>query len=156
MTESSLVVRTVALADAAVICRYRGLMLEEAGYEVSDEALGRFRAWLEPRLQSGAYFGYIVEDSDKPVAAVGMMVLDWPPHPLHPHSSARGYVLNVFVEPAYRRRGIARNLMQRAEVEFTRRGIFYCVLHASPHGRPLYENTGWTQTNEMRKMLVET
>ncbi|WP_414087086.1 GNAT family N-acetyltransferase, partial [Herbaspirillum lusitanum] len=40
---------------------------------------------------------------------------DWPPHPSHPYQAKRGYVLNVYVVPAYRRRGIADLLMKMAD-----------------------------------------
>jgi len=43
------------------------------------------------------------------------MVLDWPPHPLHPNEDRRGYVLNLYVEPGYRGRGVARDLMRLAD-----------------------------------------
>jgi predicted acetyltransferase len=82
-----------------------------------------------------------------------LFILDWPPHFLHPDSSERGYVLNVFVEPEYRGHGLARELMRRAEDEFKRRGVHFLVLHASKLGRPVYEKTGWEQTAEMAKAV---
>lgn len=48
-----------------------------------------------------------------------------------PNPDKRGYVLNVFVQPAYRRRGLASALMQAADAEFARRGITFAVLHAT-------------------------
>ena len=78
-----------------------------------------------------------------------MMVIDWPPYPLHPTQSARGYFLNVFVEPEHRGQGLARALMDLAMEEARRRGLDHMILHATPMGRPLYEALGWTQTSEM-------
>ena len=81
------------------------------------------------------------------------MEIDWPPHPFHPGEGRRGYVLNVFVEPAHRRRGVARAMMAAAEAELVRRGLSYAVLHATEAGRPLYEARGWEATAEMAKRL---
>ena len=78
-----------------------------------------------------------------------MMVIDWPPHPSHPTQSARGYILNVFVEPDHRGRGLARALMDLAMEEARQRGLDHMILHATPMGRPLYEPLGWAQTSEM-------
>ena len=78
-----------------------------------------------------------------------MMVIDWPPDPSHPTQSARGYILNVFVEPEQRGRGLARALMDLAIEEARRRGLDDMILHATPMGRPLYEAPGWTQTSEI-------
>ena len=86
------------------------------------------------------------------MAGIGLMLIDWPPHPLHPEQSQRGYILNLFVEPEHRRRGLAVRLMRLAEAEFVRRGVRYEVLHATDKGRPLYRKLGWDSTAEMAKM----
>ena len=78
-----------------------------------------------------------------------MMVIDWPPHPSHPTQDARGYILNVYVEPAHRRRGLAVRLMENATQEAARRGLVHLVLHATEKGRLLYEKLGWQGTSEM-------
>ncbi len=61
----------------------------------------------------------------------------------------RGYVLNVFVEPEYRGRGLARALMELCVTEARSRGIRVVALHASDAGRPLYEKLGFYAANEM-------
>lgn len=112
-----------------------------------------FRAWLAPHLADGSYFGFVIEHDEAPVGGVGLMTIDWPPNLRHPHSTCRGYVLNMYVEPSHRRQGLARGLMQRAEEELRARGIDFAVLHAADQARPLYEALGWRQTNEMAKKL---
>ena len=112
-----------------------------------------FRVWLRPHLDDGSYFGFIVEDAGKEVAGIGLMMIDWPPHPSHPREDRRGYVLNVFVEPSHRKRGIAKALMDRADEEFAKHGVTYLVLHATKMGRPMYEQLGWSATSEMAKSL---
>ncbi|MCY1312699.1 Acetyltransferase (GNAT) domain protein [compost metagenome] len=92
-------------------------------------------------------------DDAQPVAAIGLMNLDWPPHPSHPNLDQRGYVLNVFVEPAYRRRGLASALMKLAEAEFAQRELSFAVLHATEAGKPVYEELGWAATAEMAKTI---
>jgi ribosomal protein S18 acetylase RimI-like enzyme len=101
----------------------------------------------------GSYFGFIVEDDGMPVAGIGLMAIDWPPHPAHPSQDKRGYVLNVYVEQPYGRQGLGRMLMNLAEAEFKERGIGFAVLHATVAGRFLYEQLGWTATSEMAKAL---
>lgn len=155
---SSLAIRPVTKADVEIVCAHRRAMFAEAGKfreEDMDAAIPPFRAWLTERLASGDYFGFLAEDLGAVVGGVGMMLLDWPPHPFHPHDARRGYVCNVFVEPSHRRRGLATRLATEAEAELRRRGIAYAVLHASPLGRPIYEQDGWKQTNEMAKFLAD-
>lgn len=130
-------------------------MFRDAGK--SDDVLlpmtAHFREWLKPRLADGSYFGFMVLDDALPIAGIGLMLIDWPPHPSHPMQDRRGYVLNVFVEPDYRQRGLARELMKLADAEFARRGVGYAVLHATEKGRPLYQGLGWNGTTEMAKTL---
>jgi ribosomal protein S18 acetylase RimI-like enzyme len=59
-------------------------------------------------------------------------------------------VLNVYVEHEWRRRGVGDALMRTLLDALAARGIRRIVLHASEHGRRLYERLGFAQTNEMR------
>ena len=59
-------------------------------------------------------------------------------------------VLNVYVEPARRRGGVAEALMQTVLSALARLQIRRVVLHASDAGRGLYERLGFVPTNEMR------
>jgi ribosomal protein S18 acetylase RimI-like enzyme len=148
-------VRDLHVGDLELICRHREAMFRDAGRD--DDVLAtmteHFRRWLAPRLRDGSYFGFLLQDQGAPIAGIGLMLIDWPPHPLHPTQDRRGYVLNVYVEPAYRRRGLARELMRLADAEFARRGVSYCVLHATEQGRPLYQELGWSATAEMAKAI---
>ncbi|MGK8705680.1 GNAT family N-acetyltransferase [Metapseudomonas otitidis] len=148
-------VRRLVPDDLELICRHREAMFLEAG---GDPAALRvmtehFRPWLRVRLEDGRYYGFMVMDEGDPAAGIGLMSIDWPPHPAHPTQDQRGYVLNVYVEPAYRRRGLATALMKLAEAEFARRGLGFAVLHATEVGRPVYQALGWAATREMTKTL---
>jgi ribosomal protein S18 acetylase RimI-like enzyme len=59
-------------------------------------------------------------------------------------------VLNVYVDPVWRRRGVAKALMRTLLDALSERGIGRIVLHASDEGRGLYERLGFVATNEMR------
>jgi len=149
-------IRDVTTADFETICRHREDMFADwgrprAALKPMTEA---FRRWLEPKLASGDYFGWMVEAEGAVIAGLGMVIIDWPPHPNHPTQDVRGYILNVFVEPEHRRRGLAEQLMARATLEGERRGLAFLVLHATEKGRPLYEKLGWQQTAEMALQLT--
>lgn len=59
-------------------------------------------------------------------------------------------VLNVFTERAWRRKGIARLLMQHVLDWASGADIDRLVLHASGEGRPLYARIGFVPSGEMR------
>lgn len=130
-------------------------MFREAGRDEAALAAmtPSFRDWLKPRLLDGSYFGFMLTEQEAVIAGIGLMSIDWPPHPSHPTQDQRGYVLNVYVEPSHRRQGLANMLMRLAEEEFNRRGLQYVILHATQMGRPLYEAMEWQATTEMAKVL---
>ena len=62
----------------------------------------------------------------------------------------QGIVLNVYTEPAWRRRGVARRLMESVLTWAREVELESLVLHASEEGRALYEHLGFAPTSEMR------
>ncbi|MDH4563851.1 GNAT family N-acetyltransferase [Pseudomonas sp. BN411] len=152
---SGLKARRLEPSDLEMICVHREAMFLEAGGVPSELRVmtEHFRPWLRQRLTDGRYYGFALQGGGQSVAAIGLMSIEWPPHPSHPSLDQRGYVLNVFVEPAYRRRGLASALMKLAEAEFAQRGVSFAVLHATQAGRPVYEELGWAATAEMSKAI---
>jgi ribosomal protein S18 acetylase RimI-like enzyme len=108
-----------------------------------------FEPWVARMIAEEKYFGWLTVDGDRVVAGAGLLLLDWPPHPLDPHSTQRGYLLNVYVEPEYRRKKLASHLIEMALAEARRRKIRVVALHSTDEGRALYESNGFRQTNEM-------
>ena len=53
------------------------------------------------------------------------------------------FIQDVIVDPAYRRRGIARELVTRLTAELVRRGIDWIGLVGVPGTRKLYESCGF-------------
>ncbi|HEY0797997.1 MAG TPA: GNAT family N-acetyltransferase, partial [Candidatus Baltobacteraceae bacterium] len=61
-----------------------------------------------------------------------------------------GRIRSVYVDPAYRRRGIAARLLHEAIEEAKREQVDRLILSASEHGRRLYERLGFVpRENEM-------
>ena len=85
-------IRKVRKEDMSVVCLHRRKMFEESGTQsgVLDRMTDSFAIWLARHLEDGTYFGFMVEDEVMIVAGVGLMLIEWPPHPSHPASSHRG------------------------------------------------------------------
>jgi GNAT superfamily N-acetyltransferase len=64
-----------------------------------------FIPWVRERLKAGTYVGWFWEEDGRVVAGGGMWLMDFPPHwmDLEP---VRAYLLNFYVEPAFRGRGV--------------------------------------------------
>jgi ribosomal protein S18 acetylase RimI-like enzyme len=144
--------RCATILDAQLIASHRRAMFASMGgfdEAVLDAVLDASGPWTERMMREGRYLGWITEDHGRPVASAGMLILDWAPHPLDPAGEKRAYLLNVFVDPAYRRRGLARKLMEICLEEARGRGIRVVALHASEEGAHVYAQLGFKTTNEM-------
>src|ERR1700741_1639975 len=118
--------RTATAADAHLITHHRRRMFVDAGRadnQVLSVMSHDFEPWVAKMINQQKYFGWLPYDGARVVAAAGLLILDWPPHPLDPRSVHRGYLLNVYVEPEYRRRKLASHLIEFALAEARRRKI---------------------------------
>jgi GNAT superfamily N-acetyltransferase len=149
-------IRRASTADLATLVEHRRAMFQDMGY--SDEAAmrsmsERFRVWLLEHMNAGDYIAWVAHAPDGSIAAgTGLWLMDWPPHMIG-KGARRGNILNVYTSANFRRRGLARALMQAALDWCRQNGIDTIILHASPSGRSLYEQMGFAATNEMRLRL---
>ncbi|HVN93496.1 MAG TPA: GNAT family N-acetyltransferase [Terracidiphilus sp.] len=148
--------RPASLTDAALITAHRRAMflsMPNPNEPVLEEMSRHFEPWVSERLGDGRYVGWIAEEAGRVAGSAGLIILDWPPHALHPTADRRAYVLNVYVEPEFRKRGLAHQLLERCMAEARRRGIRVVTLHAAEAGRRVYEKFGFRPSNEM--MYIE-
>ena len=156
-------IRFATVKDAATIGWHRARMFQDMNL-VPDESFESFRVKsidrLEQLLGSGDYTGWLVNTRDRPekiIAGAGVVIRSVPPFPLRHQNSEitiaegrQGLIVNVFTEPEWRRRGIARLLMEKIIAWSREQSLDELVLHASEHGRALYERLGFRPTEEMR------
>jgi GNAT superfamily N-acetyltransferase len=101
-------------------------------------------------MDAGEYLAWLVVAPDGSVAAgAGLWLMDWPPHMIGV-GPQRGNILNVYTAEKFRRRGLARRLMEAAIQWCRGNDVDTVILHASPAARQLYESMGFAATNEMR------
>jgi GNAT superfamily N-acetyltransferase len=149
-------IRTATLDDVETIVGHRRAMFHDMGY--ADEArldsmAARFGPWLTRKMQAQEYLAWLAVTGEGEVAAgAGLWLMDWPAHVLG-SSPRRGNILNVYTERAFRRRGFARVLMEKALGWCRENQVDVVILHASPEGRALYEALGFEASNEMRIRL---
>lgn len=149
-------IREATLADLKIVMHHRRSMFFDMGYR-DEAALAAMEATSEPflmkRLADGSYRGwFVVEASGKVIAGGGIIIFEYHSSPSDPHPK-RPLVVNLYTEPEYRRRGLARRLMEIMIAWCKQEGFGSVLLHASDEGRPLYEALGFAPTNEMRLKL---
>ncbi len=146
-------VRRALESELDTLVEHRRAMFLDMGY-ADDAAMSQMaekcRPWLLAKMRSGEYLAWLAVDQAGAIAAgTGLWLMDWIPHVIG-KSERRGNILNVYTRPEFRRRGLARRLIEVAVVWCRENGIDTVILHASPEGRPLYEALGFSATNEMR------
>jgi GNAT superfamily N-acetyltransferase len=152
---SDYIVRAAVVADAAVIARHRVEMFRAMGVtgpalETVEEAT---RTRLAGQIASGEYAGWLAEYEGTPVAGAGVLLHQYYPTVTNVRGRPTAYILNVFTEPAHRRRGLARRLLEAILDWCAEHDIPRASLHASDDGRLVYEQLGFASTNELRLEL---
>lgn len=153
-------IRLALPADAATIAAHRVGMFRDmhrvtpASMEPLREAS---RTWLGPAIARGEYVGWLAVAADgSVVAGAGVQRRQVLPFPrangdgsVSVVAGRSAVVVNVYTDPAHRRRGLARRLMEQVLV-WADTELEDLVLHAAPDGLHLYESLGFAATNEMR------
>lgn len=145
--------RGATSADLSLIVKLRHAMFEAMGYvnraqlELTD---AKFEEWVEPKLASGEYRGWFLQDENgNVVAGAGLWLMEWVPHALD-QSTQRGNILNVHCEPQYQELGLTRRLLIEI-LDFCRdTGIRTIIVNPSKAMRPVYEALGFRPTEEMK------
>jgi GNAT superfamily N-acetyltransferase len=153
MTQAEITIRGATVVDAAMILHHRRSMFCDMG-EGTAEELDRMAAmtgpWLAQALADGSYRGWLAEDSSgRVIGGGGVLLCPWPASPKDP-LLRRAIILNVYTEPEFRHRGIARRIMATILGWLKEQGFPSVSLHASDEGRHLYEELGFKATNQMR------
>lgn len=159
-TLPSFAVRPAGVTDIPYLAHHRAAMFRDMRTLAphQEEPIERATAsFMREALPRGEYLAWVAEDKSTPPTVIGGAGAQLRPIMPRPRPGAddlefgpEAIVLNVYVEPAWRRRGVADLLMRALLNALLERGIRRIVLHASSEGRPLYERLGFVATNEMR------
>jgi GNAT superfamily N-acetyltransferase len=150
-------IRRACAEDLGHLVHHRQAMFEEMGFQDPADLARVERAstaYFRNALNTGTYAGWLAEtaNSGSVVGGGGLVIAPWPGFPGE-NRAERVWILNMYTEPAERRQGIAKRLLE-IMIEWCRtRGYSTVSLHASVFGRPLYESFGFQRTNEMRLKL---
>jgi ribosomal protein S18 acetylase RimI-like enzyme len=153
-------IRQATVSDIPSIARHRAAMFRDMGKLAAAREAPLEQAtaaYLGDAMPRGDYLAWVAEDESAPPLVIGGAGVQLRPILPRPRDSEgdlelgpEAIVLNVYVQPAWRRRGVAAALMRALLDDLAARGIRRVVLHASPDGRGLYEKLGFVPNNEMR------
>lgn len=129
-----------------------GDMYPGLGKEIEDSR-EQTRKWISERLSNGDLIGFVVRTDAGLAAGSGCLwVKKEQPNPTRPRLEAP-YLLSMFTEKNFRRKGVARLIAGKAIAWSKRHGYDRINLHATETGKLLYEELGFKPTNEMQLKL---
>lgn len=100
------------------------------------------RAYYQAGLRDGSHVGYLAFDGECFVGAGGVSYYQVMPT-YHNPTGRKAYIMNMYVRPEYRHRGIATQILDILVEDARRRGTPQISLEATDMGRPLYEKYGF-------------
>ncbi len=135
-----------SLKDAELLTSTRIQVLRAANRlpdstDMSDVAQ-QSKAYYEQALSDGSHAAYLVFDGERVVGAGGVSFFKVMPT-YHNPTGKKAYIMNMYTDPEYRRRGIASRILDLLVSEARARGIDAISLEATDMGRPLYVKYGF-------------
>jgi GNAT superfamily N-acetyltransferase len=158
---TEITVRRAVPSDAATVAEMRVRSSAERNAPVPPERNEAFRvaceAAIEAELREGGTRVWLAFEGERAIGTATLMLL-----PTLPRIRSRvglvadardGRVRNVYVEPEYRRRGVAHALMREVLDEARRENVDRLTLGTSEMGRPVYEKLGFVAKSD--EMIYE-
>ncbi len=104
-------------------------------------------------FQEGDQTTALALEDGKPVACASISYIEIMPTFDHP-TGRRAHLMNVYTDPAFRRRGIAQELCELLIEDAKKKGATEISLDATESGRPLYEALGFKASSECMVMTI--
>ena len=156
-TSKTYPIRVATCDDIDTLIDLRVAMFEAMGVGKDDvaKAVCPMRAYFEEHLPTGAFRVWVAEHHGEAIASIGLVIHSIPPSPKN-LVGKEAYIMNLVTRQEYRRRGIARQLMQHAIATIRNEEIPLISLHASTDGQHLYEQLGFAVSDELPEMTLGT
>jgi GNAT superfamily N-acetyltransferase len=155
----SLKITRAGKEHAGVMAEYRFKMFEEIFVE--DDYLGKRDSFIE---ECREYYSKHIDDEDNlsfialldgRLAGCASIQFELRPPHIRFGGNYNGYILNVYVDKDFRKKGIATRLMERLHEEAAARGAKRIGLHASQYGNPVYAKIGYKTTEKYMELILK-
>ena len=148
-------VRRPAQHDIPILAELRVAQLLEEGARETVDLRPALVDHYSRHLDDGTLLALLALDADRIVATGAISVVEKPPYFGCP-TGRIGLVSSMFTDPAYRRQGIARDLLCRLVDEAQAHGCGAIQITASDAGVPLYESVGFVRNGNFRQLTLPT
>ncbi|MFX1566953.1 MAG: GNAT family N-acetyltransferase [Promethearchaeota archaeon] len=112
------------------------------------------KEYLLTKMKNNKFVAWFAEYENEIIATSGLSFLQKPPHFIN-ITGKFAYIMNMYTNPEWRRKGIGSALLEKLFEEIKQKGIHSVVLHATPSGRFLYEKYGFRENEGDKEMILK-
>lgn len=145
-----LIYKRATLEDINTLVETRIEVLRAANKLCADTDMGEVERqsylYYKKALSDGSHIAYLVFDESGCIGTGGVSFFQVMPT-YHNPSGKKAYIMNMYTNPKYRRKGIAYKTLDMLIKEIKSKGISSISLEATDMGRPLYEKYGFVKMN---------
>ena len=140
----SITYRKLEEKDLETFIRMRITQLREEGATEDLDLVPALQDYYRRHMADGTFVSWLAVDGDQIVGTSGMSFVEKPPYFGCPTGRV-GLLSSMYTDPAYRRRGIAKELLRRVVEEAREYGCGSVQITASDMGVLLYTDFGFVK-----------
>lgn len=129
-----------------VFIKMRIDQLREEGAKEDIDLEPALKDYYQRHMADGTFISWLAVDNENIIGTSGMSIVEKPPYFGCP-SGKIGLLSSMFTDKAYRRKGIARELLSRVINEAREQGCGTVQITASDMGVLLYSDFGFTKNS---------
>lgn len=148
-----IIYRKLDLVDLDTFIRMRLQQLQEEGAEPVLDLAPRLRSYYTRHLADQTFSAWVAVDGEAIVGTCGLSVVEKPPYYSNP-TGRIGLLSSMYTLEGYRRRGIARGLLERIMDEAGGAGCGAVQITASDIGMLLYADYGFEQNGNFMEYIL--
>ncbi len=147
--------RIANVNDCKELTRIRMEMRKERDENFTEEALYENTLdYFMRRIKDGSHVAFVCEDEGQIIATVGISLFEMLPTTQLLNGKV-AKLMNMYVVPAYRQKGIAYKLLDLVTAYSKENGYTKIMLSSSPMGEELYRTYGFKPIPSKYEMYLE-
>ena len=140
--------RIATVSDCEALTDIRMRMRKELDPDFTPELIyAETLDFFRRNMKGGTHIAFVCEHDRQMIATVGITLFEMMPTTKYPNGKA-ARLMNMYVEPCYRNRGIAKELLNRVIAYAEKHRIGKIMLNPSQMGKSLYENYGFQRLSD--------
>ena len=135
--------RIATIYDCEALTELRMRMRRELDADFNSELIyAQTLDFFKRNIKKGTHIAFACEHDRQMIATAGITLFEIMPTTEHPNGKV-ARLMNMYVEPLYRSKGIAKELLNRVMTYAREHQIGKVVLNPSQMGKSLYKNYGF-------------